>query len=91
MVIERIWLLAVSEGYSVQPITAIPYLAQRIIENDFSHMDEKHRALIMSSFSVITNQFDIKEGDSIAMVFRLGKGEEPTARAIRIPVEKKIS
>ena len=91
MAIERAWITAVSLGYAMQPITAIPYLAQRIIDNDASKLSAYEQEKILKSNNGIRSLFELSDSQSIAMILRIGKAEPSSARSCRIPLCEKIT
>ena len=86
---ERVWLKATSMALSIQPTTAILFFMQRILGEEAQDFSQNHIALIRKAHHIIEEAFETK-GKTVAMLFRIGKGEEPTARSPRFPVEKFI-
>lgn len=76
---ERMWLTAVTHNLSVQPITALPYLAQRIEAGEASMFSEIQQQRIKDAYDALKAISGTNA--SIAMVFRIGKGDDPTARS----------
>jgi Nitroreductase family len=77
---QRLWLIATQRGISIQPVTALPYLAQRIHENAPLDLSPLHQSQILAAEKEINDIVEIQNG-SIAMIFRMGYGENPSARS----------
>ena len=73
------WLTATAQGMSIQPVTAIPYLAQRVDVGEASAFSGYHQDLIRKANSVISAAFGLKGKEHIAMLFRIGYGDAPSA------------
>ena len=85
-VLQRIWLTATLSGLSMQPITAIPYLRDRVEAGESEMFSVEHRTLIRQAYAVMVRAFGIRrEERHIAMVFRLGRGEKPSATSHKLP------
>jgi len=84
---ERIWLTATDLGLSVQPVAAIPYLAQRIKEGNNGGLLQAQVKDVQSAEKKIREVLGIKDSNTIAMLFRIGKGEKPSAYSLKLPPE----
>ena len=82
---ERLWLAATGSGVSIQPLAALPYLFQRVRVRETDTLSAKHIGLIKEAYGNICRAFGADSGDTIAMLFRLGYGPEPTARSLKLP------
>jgi hypothetical protein len=85
-IMQRVWLYAVKLGLSMQPVTALVFLEQRILSGQIQELSPNHIKLIQIACKQIKNLFTITEG-IIAMLFRIGDGEEPSARSSRMEPE----
>lgn len=83
-ILERIWLTATSCGLSLQPVTAIPYLAQRVHENDASMFSPAEIDMIKHANDMIRKAFSIPQ-ETIAMTFRIGYDSSPSAHSLKAP------
>lgn len=83
--LQRFWLTATSRGVSFQPVTAIPYLAQRIEAGEADQISSEHQALITAANAVISKEFSLTAGETVAMLFRIGYGDAPTATSAKLP------
>ncbi len=82
-VFEHIWLTATRMGLSLQPMVAIPYLAQRIRDGEGSVFSQKHLEQIMLAQKSIEKVCTVSPEQTIAMLFRVGYGEPPTAHSFK--------
>lgn len=76
--LQRIWLTLTKNGLSLHPITGIPYLAKRILAGNTQHFSAEQSNEIIMANEKILNIFEIKD-KKIAMVFRFGFGDTPSA------------
>jgi len=79
--LQRMWLTAASLGVSLQPITAMPYLMQRVEAGEADMFNSKHIEIITKSYARIASVFEVQGNKRIAMLFRIGYDGEPTARS----------
>lgn len=84
---ERIWLTATDRGLSIQPVAAIPYLAQRIKEGDDGGLTQAQVEDVQEAEKKIREILGIKESEVIAMLFRIGRGGELSAYSLKLPPE----
>ncbi|OGM94658.1 hypothetical protein A2524_02020 [Candidatus Wolfebacteria bacterium RIFOXYD12_FULL_48_21] len=81
--LEHMWLTLTNRGLSLQPVTAVAYLAQRIKAGDVSELSAEHQELIKRADKETREILGI--GDkTIAMVFRIGKADKPSGRAFKL-------
>ncbi|MDR3642062.1 MAG: hypothetical protein P4L74_00340 [Candidatus Doudnabacteria bacterium] len=81
---EKIWLTATSHGLQLQPLTGICLLMQKLINNSARELSDTHRKLITENYGQMQNIFSLKN-KTIALLFRIGYGPEPSARTLRLP------
>lgn len=86
MLFQRIWLLVTAMGLSMQPLAAVPYLAQRINAGSGEGIPEEQREKILEAERSIRQAAGAQEG-VIAMVARIGKSEAPSKKAFKLPPE----
>ena len=82
---QRLWLTATSLGVSLQPVTAIPYLMQRVEAGEAQAFSPKHTEMIRAAYGKITKTFGLVGEEHIAMLFRVGYGDAPSARSSKLP------
>jgi nitroreductase len=82
---QRVWLTAESLGISLQPTTALPYLAQRLETGETESLSAEHIEAIRDAYVQIHRAFRLGEQERIAMLFRVGYGPKPTASSAKLP------
>lgn len=82
-VMQRVWLTATKLGLSLQPVTGLLFLAQRVRDNKASMFTEKQVRLIEKSYQKIERVFDIQKNQRAVMLFRVGNADKPTNRTSR--------
>ncbi len=88
--LERIWLTATNWGLGVHLVTGVLYLWQRIQDPNFKEISEEHRQRIKEAYKIIADVFDVAPDQRIAILFRIGQVDSPSARSKRIQIEKLI-
>jgi nitroreductase len=79
MAFERFWLTATGRGISLQPVTALAYLAERIHAGE-GGLSPLHAGQIMAAQKKI-NELFLNPPGVIAMMFRMGYASAPSARS----------
>lgn len=82
-IMQRMWLKSTKNGLSVQPVTGLLYLAQRVLSDDQKYFTNKEKKLIIDAYERIKNVFQIKN-EVMMMIFRIGYGDQPSARAQKL-------
>ena len=85
-IMERVWLKVTNMGLSLQPMTGVLFFNQRILANKAEAFSSDQIASIRQAYEKIKQGFDINS-ETIAMLFRLGKGGEPSARSLRFNLD----
>lgn len=80
---QRVWLNATKLGFSVQPVTGILFIARKVFAGDTEVFSSSHIPLIKNSYNQIKSAFNIFDR-TIAMMFRIGYADEPSARSFRM-------
>ncbi len=80
--LQKLWLTATSLGISVQIVTAIPYLAQRVRANEASALSDKHIDAIKKAEQQLCTLANNPKGYT-SLIFRAGYGEAPTASSTK--------
>lgn len=80
--LQQIWLTITSWGFSLQPIAGSLYLNQRLEENSIEGLSFSQQQGIIKAVANIKKIYGNPSG-IITMMFRVGKGEEPSARSSR--------
>ncbi len=81
---QRVWLRATKMGLSLQPVTGVLFLMQRVIAGDTENFSTLHINLLKDAYEKIKTVFGVKSG-TIAMLFRIGEGDKPSAYSSRLP------
>ncbi|MBI2507216.1 MAG: hypothetical protein HYW09_01230 [Candidatus Niyogibacteria bacterium] len=81
-ILERVWLTATKLGLSFQPVTGILFLNQRIQSPEGHPFSRENAERIKEAYAKIEASFGAR-GKIIAMLFRVGKDGEPSARSYR--------
>jgi len=84
MAFQEIWLTATARGVALHPVAGLLYLTQRILSNEECPWSEKHSLRIIDAYKNIQTNFETGN-TTLAMLFRAGYAEEPTARAGKRP------
>jgi len=84
--LERLWLQATSMGLNVHLMTGILFMWQRIASGETGWLSENHVALIREAYQT-TASIVQPGGKNVALLFRIGKAENPTARSLKLPPE----
>ncbi len=88
--IERFWLTATSLGLSLQPLTGVLFFKLKIAGGEEEVFSVREKGLIMNAYGRAAEIF--KAGDRhIAFMFRIGRGDAPSARAVRFPLEDVVT
>jgi len=76
--LERIWLKATNMGLSLQLITGVIFLKQRIDAGETNIFSQEHISLVRDSYNDLVNIFKVPRDKIIAVLFRIGKADPPT-------------
>lgn len=81
---QRLWLKATKLGLSIQPITAVLFLKQRVLGGATNELSSSQIDLIEKGYKRMSELFEISS-KTICMVFRIGQADKPTANSSRLP------
>jgi len=81
--LERIWLQATLLGLSVHLMTGILFLWQRIASGETKLFSQEHLGLIRKAYHTIASLVGAGS-QNIALLFRIGKGDNPSARSVKL-------
>lgn len=76
--LQKVWLTATKLGLSLQPITAIPYLAKQVSAGNKKLFSKKHVQMITNAHQKLCELFEV-DNKNLAMIFRVGFGSDPSA------------
>ncbi len=84
--LQRLWLTATNSGLSIQPVTALPYLYQRIKAGDASFLSIEQQQEIKGAVEAIRTHFHVSQSQTAAFLFRIGFCRvQPSARSRKRP------
>ena len=81
---QRLWLTATALGLALQPLTGICFLHAAIAAGDEHRLRAEHVELVEQAYGETAARLS---GAEVAVVFRVGRGEEPSARSSRLSLE----
>lgn len=82
---ERLWLRVTKLGLSLQPTTGLLFLMQKIFAGQTKELSSDQIQLITGAYNTIQTVFGVANPkQKIIMMFRIGRGGQPSARASRI-------
>ena len=84
-VLQRAWLTATSLGLSLQPLTGILFFDLLIKNEEAREFSTQEKDSITRAYRRTAQLFQADE-KRVAFMFRIGKGEAPSARASRLPL-----
>ena len=88
--VERLWLTATSLGLSFQPLTGVLFFKLKIAGGEVGAFSSQEQKLIMSAYAEASQI--LKAGERhIAFIFRVGRGDTPSAHAVRFPLEDVVT
>lgn len=85
--IQRLWLKATQMGLGFQILTGIPFLWQRISSGQIKEFSDKHIKLIKDAYKKIISIYGVVDNKIPTIIFRVGYGEQPTAKSSKKPPE----
>lgn len=88
-IMERIWLKVTSIGLSLQPMTGVLFFMQKFLADESKEFSSQEIQLIKNAYEEISNGFGVQD-QTIAMLFRIGDGGEPSARSSRFQISEVI-
>lgn len=84
MLMQRIWLRATKLGLNFHLMTAVPFFWQKIMAGETKDFSKEHVELVKKAYTDMASIFNPREGEIIGLVFRIGKGEKPSAMTSRL-------
>lgn len=82
---QRLWLTATQLGLSLQPLTGICFLHEAVAAGDDHRLPRRHVELVKRAYNEIAGTL-AGDGQTIPVLFRIGRGGEPSARSSRLPL-----
>lgn len=81
-IFERTWLTITEMGLSLQPLAAVPYLAQRVEAGATDELSADQIEMVKKADKELRKNIGVT-GQPIMMLARIGRGEAPSAHAIK--------
>jgi hypothetical protein len=81
---QRLWLNVTEMGLSLQPMTGVLFFMQKIMAGETEEFSSEEVNAIKNAFDKIKRGFSTDK--TIAMLFRIGNGGEPSARSSRYSI-----
>lgn len=88
--LERVWLEATRMNLSMQPLTGILFLWQRLLAGATKELSPRHQEYIRESYQDLERTFGT-QGKTIIFIFRIGAGDAPSALTPRLPLDSFIA
>ena len=82
--LERVWLKAITMGLSLHLITGVLFLWQNIRSGKNNWLSLEHVKLIKQAYGDIASRFNVEDKKLVGLMFRVGRGDEPSARSIKV-------
>ena len=82
---ERVWLTLVANGYSMHLITGLFFFYQKIVLGDGSLFSPEHQKIIRQAYERVSERFEVRPDQVIALYFRLGRADPPSATSPKLP------
>ncbi len=80
---QRLWLKATKMGLSIQPLTGALFLYKNMAKRESNKFSANQIEILENANTTIKAAFDVQK-KTIAMMFRIGHGDAPTARSMKL-------
>lgn len=88
--VERLWLMATSLGLSFQPLTGVLFFKLKFDGKDKEEFSPHEQKLITDAYQEASRIFRA-DGKHISFMFRVGRGDTPSAHAVRFPLAEAVT
>jgi nitroreductase len=88
--VERLWLTATSLGFAFQPLTGVLFFKLKIAGGETDAFSPEEQKLIMDAYAEASQIYKAGERH-VAFMFRIGRGDAPSAHAVRFPLTEAVS
>ena len=88
--VERVWLAATAHGLSFQPLTGVLFFKLKIEAGEGAVFSTGEQKLIIDAYREAARIFNAN-GKHIAFMFRVGRGDAPSAHAVRFPLHAVVT
>lgn len=87
--VQRIWLEVTRLGLSFQPMTGITFLINRLLSGDSEGLTPEQIKEVREDHERLKSVFRLSS-ETVVMLFRTGHSDPPSARSLRLPLEKVV-
>jgi hypothetical protein len=88
---QRIWLTATDLKLSMQPLTGVLFFMYQVLDGNVDKFTKMHVEIIKRAYADIKKIFCVSDEETIAFMFRIGHGGEPTAKSSRFSLDKVVT
>jgi nitroreductase len=88
-VFQRLWLTATSFGLSLQPLTALPFLMQKVFDGETAEFSKSDTDIIKTGYAAAENICGLSN-EILTLLFRVGYADAPSGLSSRLEPEIKI-
>lgn len=88
-IMERLWLKITELGLSAQPLTGVFFLVNAVKAGQKDSFSPAQIIFLNNAYQTIENIFKV-QNETMVMLFRIGLGEAPSAKAARFSLDKFI-
>lgn len=86
--LQRIWLAMTGAGLAMQPLGSIPLFLTKLQLQGNSAFLARHAERLSHVVPSFYSLFPDATGKPLVMLFRVGRAQPPSARALRLPIEQ---
>lgn len=87
--VQRVWLEATRLGLSFQPMTGITFLINRLMAGVTGGLTSEQIREVREDHDRLKSVFRLAS-DTVVMLFRTGFSDPPSARSLRLPLDKVV-
>ncbi|MHB8710093.1 MAG: hypothetical protein ACYC6X_00905 [Minisyncoccota bacterium] len=88
--VERLWLTVTSLGLSLQPLTGVLFFKLKLDDGKREGFSSREQKTIIDAYQEASRIFQA-DGEHIAFMFRVGRGDAPSAHATRFPFSEAVT
>ena len=82
--LQRTWLLITKQGLFLQPLTGALFLYLKLQAGETEHFSKSQIMEVAETHTTIQKTFSVPPSETIAMLFRIGHADPPSAKASRL-------
>jgi hypothetical protein len=87
---QRLWLTATKFHLSIQPLTGVLFFMHNVRARETEHFTTDQIHKIENAYDSIQKAFNIDPKETAVFMFRIGKGDKPTARSVRFALSEVV-